>query len=440
MSIELLHCYTVTLLIIQGVDVKIKLFCYNGSTMNQHQHFDIVILGAGIGGYETFRSLTRLLKKSKSHKTIAIVDQNDYFGFTPLFHEAASGSIEPVHCAIPLTEVVQKTNHSFIKAGVKNVDPEKKTVTTDQGEITYNYCVVALGSNVNYYNIPGAQQHSYSVRTLADAIKLKEHFISKAEKNDSLSVSVVGGGFTGVEVAGQFAYTVKYRLKKLFRRKKFELNLIQNAPSIVPSLSEKVRKKISARLRDLGVKIYLKAEVKEVQDSKVLLNGNGLASDITIWCAGNKNIADRFFDKKYCENGRLPVTEFLNFPLDENIYAVGDIVLGHNPNDQVLFPQLGEAAHKEGQYAAKHIFAQIKNRPIRPFRFHSKGILMPVGDKFGIAIFDGFIFNGILAWLLRRTVYILFMPGIILRLRIIIDWTLRLLGLQYLLDPLLKRK
>lgn len=403
-------------------------------------HTDIAILGAGIGGFTAFRALTRLLKKNKLNKTITLIDRNNYFVFTPLLHEAASGSVEPDHCARSLIELVNSAPHRFIKASVNKIEPEKNLIITDGANITYNFCIMGLGSEMNYYNIPGAENFSYSVRTLTQAIRLKEKFIAGLESNEPLSIAIVGGGYVGIETAGQLAYMARRGLKKLYRHKQIEFNLIQNVPALAPHLPASARKKITKRLEKLGVNIWLNSEVKEARESEIILKDNRLHSDITVWCAGFKNVAEEFLDANYCDRGRVPVTEFLNHRLAPNFYVVGDVALGHNLGDETPFPQLGEAAHEEGKYAAKHIVATLTNKKLAPFHFKSWGTLMPIGDKYGVAISGNTVFGGLFAWWLRRTVYIFFVPGFISKLKIIFDWTLRLFGAEYVVDTELKQK
>ncbi len=182
---------------------------------------DVVILGAGIGGYEAFRSLSKQFKRHGIKKTITLVDQNNYFTFTPMLHEVASGSIEPQHAAIPIRELVYKTNHRFLKTYIKSVDPEKKTVFTTDGTIVFEYCVVALGSGVNFFGVAGAEEYAYSVRTLTSAIKLHNDLFEILDKgkNNMFHLNIVGAGFTGVELAGQFMHLAKTQIKKLYPEK-----------------------------------------------------------------------------------------------------------------------------------------------------------------------------------------------------------------------------
>lgn len=400
------------------------------------QQADILILGAGIGGYETFRTLKKYLAKNGFKKTITIVDQNNYFTFTPLLHEVASGSVEPAHATVPLAELVYKTPHTFVKAFVKEILPAENLVKTDAGDISYTFCVVALGSGVHYYGVPGAEKFSYHTRTLPSAMRLRTDLIRRIEsREDKTAITIVGGGYTGVEVAGQLARLVSSDLRKLYPQDAVTISLVEASPVLAPTLPERAQKLILKRLTKLGVKVILSSGVKEVFKDQVLLaNGAKMNSDFTVWCAGIGNVAGNYMSKNMCERDRLPVTEFLNNPAHSNLYGVGDIICGHNVGTTVPYPQLGEAAHKQGEYVAKHIIATMGGRRLQPFNFHSRGTLMPVGDRYGLFIRGSWVLTGLIAWWLRRLVYIMFVPGISRKLRIMWDWILRWFGFSYIID------
>lgn len=398
--------------------------------MSNKLQTDILILGAGIGGYETFRTLNKLIRRWRLNKTITIVDRNNYFTFVPLLHEVASGSVEPGHSAISLREIIYRTPHRFIKTEVQKIDPEKKTVATSEGDISYEYCVAGLGSEVNFFGVPGADTLCYGVRTLNEAMRLRAAIIRKLEDSrNTTAITVVGGGASGVEVAGQLISLVRRDFKKLYPEDKVIVNLVEAGAEVAAALPFPAQRAISQRLKRLGVKLHLGAAVQQVEPDKLILkDGKRLKSDITVWCAGIGNVAGKFLPAAYSERGRLPVTEFLISPKADTLYGVGDMALAHNPGSAVFFPQLGETAHAEGGYIARHIAARLKNKAIKPFHFQSKGFLMPIGERYGVAIFGKMVLTGLFAWWLRRTVYLMFMPGLRLKIKLALDWTLRLFG------------
>lgn len=398
--------------------------------MKKELSTNIIILGAGIGGYETFKVLNKLLKRRRLNQVITIVDHNNYFTFVPLLHEVTSGSVEPSHCALPLREIIYQTSHQFIKAEVQKIDPGKKLVITSEAKISYDYCVMSLGSGVNFFGVPGAAEHCYNVRTLDEAMRLRETIIKKLEDTrDITTITIVGGGFSGVEVAGQLAHLIKRDFKKLYPNDTVTVNLVESGKTVIPQMPSKARQSILRQLAKMGVNVRLGLAAKEVTTDTILLgDGIRIRSDITVWCTGVNNVAEQFLPKEYCENGRLPVTKSLISTKSDTLYGVGDIILGHNVGSSMPFPQLGEAAYRQGQYVAHHIANRLNGKSTEPFFFKSKGLLMPIGDRYGIAIFGKFVFTGLIAWWLRRTIYVMFMPGLMLKMKLILDWTLRLFG------------
>jgi NADH:ubiquinone reductase (H+-translocating) len=395
---------------------------------------DIAILGAGIGGYETFRTLAKLLKKYQINKEITIVDKNSYFTFTPMLHEVASGSIEPSHCAIPLRELVSGTPHRFLRTGVSHIDPAAKVIETERGTLSYDYAVVALGSGVNYFNTPGAAEFSYQVRTLPEAMRLREKLMERLEEEETINITVVGGGYTGIETASQLLYLVNRDLKKLYPEKKFSITVIEAGAKILANLPEGVQNKVAERLTGQGVTLLTGQRVSGITTATVELGPEkSIPSNFTIWCAGVGNVAEKFFPKTYTAKGRLPVNGFLQHELDSHLYAVGDIAQFCNPGSTTPCPQLGETAHRQGTYAATHIIRSLQKRTLKPLNFSSLGMLIPIGDWYGVAVVGKWYFFGRIAWLIRRSVYLLFMPGLSRKLRIVSDWVLHGFGFRYTL-------
>lgn len=397
---------------------------------------DILILGAGIGGYAAFKNLSKELKKNNINKKITIIDTNNYFTFTPLLHEVASGSIEPSHATIPLKELAYNTSHQYIKATVEKILPGKNMVETSIGNISYNYCVTAIGSGVNYYGIKGAAEFSYSVRTLQTAVNLRSSIIKKLESCDQeLNINVVGGGFTGIEVAGQFSSLASHDLKKLYPKTKIKISIIQATGALAQQLPIKAQVKIFNRLKKMKVKILLNTKVVEVRNNEILLEKEKIKSDFTIWCAGVENLAGHILDASFCERDRIPTNNFLQHKMYPNLYGVGDVVCGGNQYETTFYPQIGEAAESQGLYVGKHIVYSLLKQNLPPFYFKSKGTLMPIGDNYGIIVFpNGLVLSGFIAWWIRRTVYVMFVPGTLRKLKIILDWTLNLFGFRYTVD------
>lgn len=415
--------------------MKLKRYLNKNSTMKERST-DIVILGAGIAGYEAYRTLVRLFKKHTISKTITIIDQNNYFTFTPLLHEVAAGAVLPSHASFAIREIVAKTPHQFICGTVQHIDTQKKIVTTTNGTIVFDMCIVALGSISNLYGVPGAKEHTFQVRTLSEAITLNQAIICKLEDTErtSLTINVIGGGYTGVEIASELAQLNKEEIHDLYPHISVTINILQSGDTLVPYLPAKARNKITDRLQFLGVRILTNTPVCKITSAYVYTSETEkLPNDITVWVTGFTTNAPLYFDNTYIERDRVRVTNTLQLADTPDTYVIGDMAYIRDPdNDDIIYPQLGEAAHHAGMYVAKHITNRLRNKTTPHFHFKSKGQLMPVGEWYGIGIFGPFVFSGKFMWWLRRTVYVLFMPGCIRKLRIIADWTFISKGRRHL--------
>ncbi|HLD61252.1 MAG TPA: NAD(P)/FAD-dependent oxidoreductase [Patescibacteria group bacterium] len=388
---------------------------------------DILILGAGIGGYETFRTLVKKLRRAGLQKSVMIVDKHDYFTFKPLLHEVVSGSVEPEQAIVSFADVVNNTSHTFLQGAVQNIKPLERLVETDHGTINYAYCVVALGSATNYFSVPGTEMHTYSVNSLPEALRLREALLQKIKGSDTtIDVAVVGGGYTGVEVAGQLAHLARTALTKEYPDKRFNLSIVERAETVANTLPPSAQRKALARLTKLGVKCYFGKAVKEVTEkAAVLEGGTEIPSTITIWAAGIKNIAPDVLAMDRFEKGCIPVNDYLSYATCPSLYAIGDIAFFCPPGMLRPAPQLGEAAHKEGVYVAKHIVATLQGKKIKPFHFESKGTVMPIGEHYGLVVLKNrLVLSGLIAWWFRRFIYVMFMPGLKRKIKLMMDWSL----------------
>lgn len=402
-------------------------------------HADIIIVGAGIAGYEAFRTLSRQLKRYGIKKTITLIDQNNFFTFVPLLHEVASGAVEPTHASVPIRELIHNTPHTFIRARMTRIDPEEKIVSTTAGNITFETCVIATGSTTNYFNTPGAKEHTYHVRTLRDALTLQSALLSKLESCSvcPIDITIVGGGYTGVELAAEFAQLTNHELKQLYPTGKASVTIIDPNETILSLLPKKVQTKITAHLTHMGVTIINNERVTAVSsETLTLASGKTLPNSITIWSTGFTSDAGSFLPESCVEKGRVATNQYLQTKQYPSIYALGDVARIVDPtNPEVVYPQLGEAAHKAGEYVGTHIVRTLLGKTTKPFHFKSHATLMPIGEWYGVAIFSPrIIFFGKLAWWMRRTAYVLFMPGFLRKLRIILDWTLMSFGFRHIID------
>lgn len=203
----------------------------------------------------------------------------------------------------------------------------------------------------------------------------------------------------------------------------------------MPILPQKTRLYVKNNLEKKGVSILLNSRATSVTKNSVILDtGKVIPGDVIIWAAGFANTGACYLSDTFCEKGRIPVTSQLNHPQFKNLYAVGDIMLALDKNGQP-YPQLGEAAHKEGAFVATHLLSQLMGaKNTKSFSFKSAGTILPLGNWQAIAQFGPFFISGPLAWWIRRTAYVLFLPGLARKFKIILDWTLHRWTHRYIID------
>lgn len=379
------------------------------------KHADVLILGGGSGGMDLTRFLQIHFKRQNIQKQITLIDNKDHFVFVPLLHEVAAGSISPKYSSVAFNKIVSAP-HTHVRATVLSIDPKRKQVVTTEGVFSYEYCVIGLGSQTNYFQVTGASDFTHNIRSREDAEKLHAVLSEKVKENKDLTINIIGGGFTGIEIAGELAYNLrKYKRK--------QIHLVHASEALPPTMPETLRKKAKKRLEKLGVTLILNARAIEVTKTEVILNtGQTLKNDITIWSTGFECTADKLLpESAETERGRIPVNQFLLTEF-KNVYAIGDISLFANPGEDLPIPQLAEAAWHQAIYIAKHLSKSIQGKEIRPFQFHSHGSLLPIGNWYAVATIGPVAFSGRVAWIIRQIAYVLFFPTISGRLQLIKAW------------------
>lgn len=391
--------------------------------MNQSP--SIIIAGAGLGGFQAFLTLKNLLKASGLPHVITLINDTPYYTFVPMLHEVATGSVDSEHVMVDLQKYTTGTSHRFLQARVEHINLKECTVTTNQGSLSYDHIIVALGSGVNFFNTPGANEHAFTVRTLPQALRTKAQLLNLFKNGpETLNLTIIGGGYTGIEITGQLADFCRKELFRIDPNKKLNIRLVEAGPSVLGNMPADVQKLVTERLKKLSVEVRTNERVLSVDTKSIsVANGLTLPSDVTIWSAGVANVAPNFLSEVLMEKGCVLVDQFLRIKGMDNAYAIGDIAWGCNPNSSIPFPQLGEVAYHEGTFAAEHLVGLLKGQTmLKPFVFSSKGTLLPIGDWYGVAKLGNTLLSGCLAWWMRRSVYLFYMPTFSKKIRIIKNW------------------
>lgn len=414
--------------------------------MNEVQHRTgpsrVVIVGGGFGGAYCAQKLERLLRPDEAE--VLLLDRNNYFIFYPLLVEAGTGSLEPRHAVVSIRSFLDRTR--FVMADVVSVDRDRREVVTrlpdrrQEFRIGYDHLVLTPGSVTRLPDIPGLRRHGFEIKSLADAVELRDHAIRQLERADAiddpqvrrqlLHFVVVGANFTGVEVAGEFQVFLQ-RARRHYtniRRDDISVTLVEIGPRILPALDRDLAEYATERMMQRDMVVRLGTSVRSVEaQAAVLSDGTRLATETVIWCAG---IAPS------------PLVERLSVPLDDrgyivcdrelrvqgtdHVWAIGDSAVNPAPDGRA-YPATAQHAVQQGQHLARNLVRVLRGRPPLPCDIRSKGALAALGCRTGVARVFGFKLSGFPAWFLWRTVYLMKMPGLARRLRVALDWTMDLL-------------
>ncbi|MDQ2933099.1 MAG: NAD(P)/FAD-dependent oxidoreductase [bacterium] len=421
----------------------------------------IVILGAGFGGTYVAKKLAKYVRKGKIEVTI--INRTNYFLFTPLLHEVATGSLTPTSVAEPLREIFKHSGIRIVQGTIESIDPEARSVTLSEHHhvipITYDYLVVATGAETNYYDIPGAEKHSFPLKSLLDAARIRTRVIDRfeeaimnsdpIERARLLSFVVVGGGATGVETAAELAEFVNRMVKRYFAETKDcfpgdrhsckpeepVVSLIHPGEEVLQMFSPKLRVAAEARLRKNGVVLRHHSEVVEVNSHGLKLkSGEAVPSATVIWTAGVKPIIPHFENNPpslMC--GRLMVDEFFRLGKYRNIFALGDVAayvdrkaLEADPTKTKPLPLLAQVAISQVDTVVRNIVSTIRTKPLVTFHYSSKGSMVSVGQWFAIADIYKAHISGKFIWWLWRMTYLVKFASIKKRIRIAFEWALEI--------------
>jgi NADH dehydrogenase len=412
----------------------------------------ILVLGGGFAGVECTRKLESYFKHN-SDVRIELVSEDNFLLFTPMLPQVASGMIETRHIIIPIRTIIKKA--TFYEGKVKNIDPYGKRVTlygTNEKRgisLEYDYLVIALGSQTNFFGNQAVENHAYTMKTLNDAVVLRNRIIDMLEQADNeknpilkrslLTFVVVGGGFAGIETAGEIH-------DFLFDAKKFYPNItdadirvivLEALPIVLPGFSEKLASFTKDKLIQRGIEIRLNTQVVTFDGSEVVVKDavdpaktpvkestfDAIETKTLIWTAGVTPVDTIKNSMFKTDRGKVIVNETLQVPQFPEVYVIGDCSLTIDPRTNKPYPPTAQNAEGEAKIAAHNLYAEITGRQKKKIDYVSKGQMAIIGKRTAIASISGLNIHGFLAWCIWRTVYLRKIPKLNKRLRILLDWT-----------------
>jgi NADH dehydrogenase len=400
----------------------------------------ILILGGGFGGAYCASHLEKRLRHLNVQVTL--IDRHNYFIFYPLLVEAGTGSVQPRHAVVPIRNYLRKTR--FIMADVRSIDPARQSVRIQienqpEQDLPYDHLILALGSISKLPPIPGLKEHAYQMKTLADAIALRDRAIQLLEEADAMAdrersrkllhFAVVGGNYTGIEVAGEFDDYLKRAARRYpnVYRDDIKITLVDANDRVMSMLDEELSDWAARHLVERGIELRLNELAAEITpDALVLKSGARISASTVIWCAG---IAAppilRDTGLPLDKLGYVLCTPDLRVQNHTNIWGLGDCAVKPGPDGQP-YPATAQLAILQAKQLATNLKSVLTGKPTAPCTFRSKGMIAAFGRFDAVAKVFRFRLTGFLAWFLWRTVYLTEMPGLSRKVRVALDWTLDL--------------
>lgn len=393
----------------------------------------VVIIGGGFGGLEVAKGLV------KSKTQTVLFDKYNHHTFQPLLYQVATSALETSSIVFPFRKRFAGAKDFYFRLGeVNRIKPESNCIETSIGSVKYDYLVIATGAETNFYGLADVAKNSHPMKTIIDAIKLRNIIIKNfemallvddAEVMDSyMDYVIVGGGPTGVELAGAMAELKRHVFPRDYPEldvNRMDIHLVEATPRLLNGMSEAAGTKALEYLRKMGVHVHLNAAVKSYDGYEVIFsNGKRLITRTLMWAAGVKgNPVAGLHAESLGRASRLIVDEFNRVKGYENIFAIGDAALMQgDPDFPNGHPMMAPPAMQQGQLLAENIDRLIHNKPMKPFRYKDKGAMATVGRNKAVVDLKSFKFQGFFAWFVWMFVHLLSLIGFRNKVIVFINW------------------
>jgi NADH:ubiquinone reductase (H+-translocating) len=392
----------------------------------------IVVIGGGFAGLKLIRKLVK-------HKfQVVLIDKNNYHQFQPLFYQVATAGLEPSAIAFPFRKVFQSRKNFFLRVTeVISIDTSLKRVITRIGYVNYDILVVATGAETNLFGMEHLRNLVYPMKSVSEALGLRNRIIENYEnalivedtdeREGLLNIVIVGGGATGVELAGALAEMKRFILPKDYPELDFNkmyIYLLEASDGVLKGMTQESSAKAFEYLMRLGVRVWTDSRVKDYDGKNVILeNGKTLRSNTFIWAAGVCGIPlDGINKTAIGRAGRLIVNEFSKVEGYDNIYAVGDIAFMSTRDFPNGHPQVAQVAIQQADSLARNLISEQKGKQLKPFKYRDLGSMATVGRNLAVVDLPFIRFNGFFAWLVWMFIHLMSIVGVKNRILIFVNW------------------
>jgi len=393
----------------------------------------IVIIGGGFAGIALAKKL------SKQEVQVVLLDKNNYHTFQPLLYQVSTGGLEPDSIAYPIRKILKDfPNFYFRLADVEEIDTNKNKVKTNIGNLKFDYLVVASGSITNFFGNTDVEKHSMAMKTIPQSLNLRSLILENFEealltsdlneRNALMNFVIVGGGPTGVELAGALAEIKKGILPKDYPdldTRLAQIHIVQSSDCILKGMSEKASTKAEDFLEKLGVNIWKNVRVTNYDGKTVTTNTDLTFETATVvWAAGVKGATINGLDaEEFVTRGnRILVNEFSQVKGFKHIFAIGDIACMASDEFPQGFPMMAQPAMQQGEQLGDNILKVIEEKPMQPFVYKDKGAMATIGRNKAVVDLQHYKFQGVFAWYVWMFVHLFFLIGFRNRMVVFVNW------------------
>ena len=391
----------------------------------------VVIVGGGFGGLKLARRL------NDRDFQVILLDRNNYHLFQPLLYQVATSGIEPSAISFPFRKIFKRRHDFHVRiCTAERVIPQENRLETSIGDVSYDYLVIATGAGTNYFGDQTLAQRTMQLKTTSDALFNRNRMIESFERalNTSnaeerrhwLTFVIVGGGATGIELAGALAEMRKFVLPKDYPEldwNEMRILLVDGGERLLNAFSQKSSEDVIRNLKDMKVEVLLKKFVKEYDGKKLtFVDGEQVVTNNVFWVAGVKASSLEGLPQDIYGRGNRLVDEFNRIQGMADIFALGDTALMVAENYPNGHPQVVQPSIQQASLLAKNLRHMIKGKPLRPFKYMNKGSMATIGRNDAVAEISGIRFSGFFAWLLWLLVHLMSIVGVKNRLFIFINW------------------
>jgi len=390
----------------------------------------VVIVGAGFGGLRAARAL------AGAPVDVLLLDRNNYHLFQPLLYQVAVAALPPSEIAYPVRSILRRQrNLEFRVVEVTGFDLSRRLVHTSRGDLPYDHLIVASGAATNFFGMRDVAEHGFDLKGLPDALRLRNHVMrcfedaiatdDREERKRLLTIAVVGGGPTGVEVAGAVSELLRRVLARDYRAipaGEISVILLEAGPRVLPTMPESLSAAAAASLTKLGVDVRLSSVVTAYDGATVRLKDeSALAARTLVWAAGvQASPLTKAAGVPLHRSGRILVAPTLAVPGHSDVYVIGDAAYLETPAGVV--PMLAPPAIQMGATAARNVLNGLAGMPLIPFRYKDPGTMATIGRSAAVAVLGGLKFRGLAAWLIWLFVHLMQLVGFRNKLVVLVDW------------------